>query len=180
MSFLSQFRWKCPYLWGSIWITGTRWKRFTSRERWQTYRSKWVQFTVPVVQLELDTSKRLTRWQIIADGVLYSLRDDRLLHYVATTGDGAFSYVPKYMHTDIVGRAIHRSSDRSSNERGGNAAVHKNYLSSLHVQKNAHDRFSVSSNIPYYLIPSILSSVEWSVHRARDVGPNYPVLRLLR
>lgn len=54
----------------------------------------------------------------VPNGVLYSLCDDRIFHHVATIGNGAFSYVFKYMYTDIVSRTIYRSADRSSNERG--------------------------------------------------------------
>lgn len=60
----------------------------------------------------------------VPNGVFHSIRNDRVLHYVAAVGGGAFSYVPKYMHTDIAGRAIHRSADRSSNERG-ERSVHR-------------------------------------------------------
>jgi len=60
-----------------------------------------------------------TRYRIVADSVLHSLRDDRILHYVATAGNGAFPHVLEHMHPDIVGRAIDRSADRSGNECGG-------------------------------------------------------------
>lgn len=57
---------------------------------------------------------------VVADCIFYSVCDDRVLHYVATAGNGAFSYVFKYLRSDSVSRAIHRSPHRCSNERGGN------------------------------------------------------------
>lgn len=58
--------------------------------------------------------------KLVADHVFHSLCDDRVLPYVAAAGNAAFPHVPKHMHIDSVGLAVYRSTDRRSDERGGN------------------------------------------------------------